>query len=70
MNLTGEDCRLNPLSVYTEFPRERVFVARWVLNFQPFEPTPRSLSMKCLVSAGLWSMVARFGYEFAQVLLF
>lgn len=33
LNLTGEDYRLNPLTPYTELPRERVFLARLRFNF-------------------------------------
>lgn len=33
LNITDEDYRLNPLNIYTELPRERVFAARLRLNF-------------------------------------
>ena len=33
MNLNDADYRLNPLNVYNELPRERVFVARLLVNF-------------------------------------
>lgn len=33
LNLTGEDYRLNPISLYPELPRERVFYARVRLRF-------------------------------------
>ena len=33
LNVTDEDYRLNPLNVYTELPRERVFTARLLINF-------------------------------------
>ena len=33
LNLTGTDYRLNPLSVYSELPRERVFVGALKFNF-------------------------------------
>jgi len=33
LNITDEDYRLNPLNVYAELPRERVFAARLRLNF-------------------------------------
>jgi hypothetical protein len=33
MNLTGTDYRLNPLSVYSELPRERVFAGGIRFNF-------------------------------------
>jgi hypothetical protein len=32
MNLLGHDYNLNPLNLYTELPRERVFTARLVVN--------------------------------------
>ena len=32
LNLTDQDYRLNPLTVYAELPRERTFMVR--LNFQ------------------------------------
>ena len=32
LNLTGEDYRLNPLTPYSELPRERVFVVRMEIN--------------------------------------
>lgn len=33
LNLTDEDYRLNPLTLYTELPRERVFTARFSFRF-------------------------------------
>ena len=33
LNLAGTDYRLNPLSLYSELPRERVFVGRLKVNF-------------------------------------
>jgi outer membrane receptor protein involved in Fe transport len=33
MNLTAQDYRLNPLSLYEELPRERVFFARFRFRF-------------------------------------
>ena len=33
LNLTGQDYRLNPLNVYSELPRERVFSARFSFEF-------------------------------------
>ena len=33
LNLAGIDYKLNPLNPYMELPRERVFVARFKLNF-------------------------------------
>ena len=33
LNLTGEDYQLNPINLYTELPRERVFYARVRLRF-------------------------------------
>jgi hypothetical protein len=33
LNLAGTDYRLNPLSTYSELPRDRVFVCRFRLNF-------------------------------------
>ena len=33
LNITDEDYRLNPLNIYAELPRERVFAARLRLNF-------------------------------------
>ena len=33
LNLNGTDYRLNPLTPYTELPRERVFAARLLFNF-------------------------------------
>ena len=33
LNLTGQDYRLSPLSLYNELPRSRTFVARLILNF-------------------------------------
>jgi outer membrane receptor protein involved in Fe transport len=33
LNLTGEDYRLNPINLYSELPRERVFYARLRLRF-------------------------------------
>ena len=33
LNLNGADYRLNPLTPYSELPRERVFAARLLFNF-------------------------------------
>lgn len=33
LNLTDQDYRLNPLNAYSEMPRERTFVARFLFNF-------------------------------------
>ena len=33
LNLTGQDYHLNPLTVYSELPRERVFMARFSFRF-------------------------------------
>jgi tetratricopeptide (TPR) repeat protein len=33
LNLTDQDYRLNPLTLYTELPRERTFLARFHFNF-------------------------------------
>ncbi len=33
LNLAGTDYHLNPLTPYSELPRERVFIARLKLNF-------------------------------------
>jgi outer membrane receptor protein involved in Fe transport len=33
LNLTGQDYRLNPLTTYSELPRERVFTARFSFRF-------------------------------------